>query len=129
MDLSQLAAEDRQRLRDGLQLFNERHFFEAHEVLEDIWHRERGEPHLFLQGVIQVCAGFHHFQNGNLRGAAELLSRGADKMRGYPSHYLGIDAAGLRAAVDDSRGRIERMRDGVEPEGAIPFPTIPLPER
>src|SRR3972149_3526254 len=57
----------------GIRLFNEEYFFEAHEHLEDLWHVERGEPRLFLQGLIQVCAAFHHFQNGNLAGAVALL--------------------------------------------------------
>lgn len=117
---------DADRIRDGLRLFNERHFFEAHEVLEDVWHRERGDPRLFLQGLIQICAGFHHFQNGNPRGAAELLQRGSDKMRKYPAQYLGLDAGELLAQVDACRGRIEHMRDGVEPEGPVEFPTVPL---
>lgn len=114
-------------LTEGLRLFNERYFFEAHEVLEEVWHRERGEPRLFLQGLIQICAGFHHFQNGNDRGAAELLRRGSDKMRKYPREYLGLDSARLLAAVDTCRSRIERMRDGAEPRGPVDFPTVPLP--
>ncbi len=112
---------------EGMRLFNERHFFEAHEVLEDVWHRERGEPRLFLQGLIQVSAGFHHFQNGNLRGAAELIQRGTDKMRKYPDRYLGLDSARLIREVDACRSRIERMRDGAEAEGPVDFPTVPLP--
>ncbi len=119
---------DRERIRDGVRLFNERYFFEAHEVLEDVWHREQGEPRLFLQGLIQICAGFHHFQNGNSRGAAELLQRGTDKMRKYPEGYLGLDTARLLREVDACRGRIERVRDGVEPDAAIEFPTIAVPD-
>ncbi len=121
------AAESR-KIADGLRLFNERYFFEAHEVLEEVWHQERGEARLFLQGLIQVCAGFHHFQNGNARGAAELLRRGADKLRRYPQQYLGLDAARLLEEVDVCRGRFERMRDGAEPPGPVDFPTIRLPE-
>ncbi len=115
-------------IREGLRLFNERYFFEAHEVLEEVWHRERGEPRLFLQGLIQVCAGFHHFQNGNLTGAGELLQRGTDKMRTYPERYLGLDAARLIREVDGCRERIVRMRDGSEREGSLEFPTVPLAE-
>jgi len=116
-------------ITEGVRLFNERHFFEAHEVLEEVWHREHGEPRLFLQGLIQICAGFHHFQNGNPRGAAELLQRGSEKMRRYPARYLGLDAARLLDEVDACRGRIERMRDGAEPERSVDFPTIPLPDQ
>lgn len=122
------SAADLDRIRDGLRLFNERFFFEAHEVLEDVWHRDRGPSRLFLQGLIQLCAGFHHFQNGNPRGAAELLQRGSDKMRKYPAEYLGLEAGRLLTDVDACRERIERMRDGVEPEVEIEFPTVALPE-
>ncbi len=120
-------AEGLDPIREGVRLFNEQHFFEAHEVLEDAWHIERGEPRLFLQGMIQLCAAFHHFQNGNLRGAAELLQRGGDKIRRYPDGYLGLETARLLREVDAFRSTVERMRDGQEPTGPIDFPTIALP--
>jgi len=113
--------------RDGIRLFNEEYFFEAHEHLEGLWHVERGDPHQFLQGLIQICAAFHHFQNGNLIGAVDLLRRGADKMRRYPARYMGIDAGTLLNDVDAARERIERMRTGVEERGPIAFPKIALP--
>ena len=113
--------------RDGIRLFNEEYFFEAHEHLEGLWHKERGEPRQFLQGLIQICAAFHHFQNGNLIGAVDLLKRGPDKMRRYPGRYLGIDAETLLAKVDEARERIERMRTGKEPMGRVEFPKIELP--
>src|SRR3972149_1603882 len=117
----------------GIRLFNEEYFFEAHEHLEDLWHVERGEPRLFLQGLIQVCAAFHHFQNGNLAGAVALLKRGADKMRKYPPRYMGLDAAGLLARGDPAAGadpageRIERRRGGGEAPPPIESPKTALP--
>ncbi len=119
-------SKDLDRIRDGLRLFNEERFFEAHEALEDVWHLERGEPRLFLQGLIQLCAGFHHFQNGNYRGASALLQRGADKMRTYPPRYLDLDTAAILTHVDACRERIERVRTGAEPAGPIAFPKIRL---
>lgn len=114
------------RVREGLRLFNEERFFEAHEALEDIWHQERGEPRLFLQGLIQICAGFHHFQNGNLSGAATLLQRGANKMRGYPPRYLGLDVRGILTAVDASHDRIEGLRAATGVPDSLQFPKIDL---
>ncbi len=113
-------------IREGIRLFNEGFFFEAHEILEQAWRAERGEPRLFLQGLIQVCAGFHHFQNGNLNGALELLQRGSDKMREYPNHYLGFDAEALLARVAEARERMERVRAGSEGAARIEFPKIEL---
>ena len=111
-------------IQEAIRLFNERYFFEAHEVLEEVWRQEHGEPRLFLQGLIQVCAGYHHFQNGNLVGAITLLQRGADKMRRYPSPYMRIDAASLIAHIDGDRGRIEAIqREGGE-SASIDFPRI-----
>jgi len=115
---------DAGRIRDGLGLFNEEFFFEAHEVLEEVWHKEHGEPRLFLQGLIQLCAGFHHFQNGNYRGAVALLQRGADKMRKYPERYMDLDSAAIIVRVDACRKRIEKMQVGVEPAGPIEFPKV-----
>jgi predicted metal-dependent hydrolase len=111
---------------NGIRLFNEEAFFDAHEHLEGIWREEKGESRAFLQGLIQVCAGFHHLQNGNPAGAAALLRRGADKMRGYPAPYMGIDLATLLAQVDAARARIERMAGGTEKTAPIEFPKIEL---
>ena len=97
-------------IQEGIRLFNEEYFFEAHEVLEEVWRQEHGEPRLFLQGLIQVCAAYHHFQNGNFAGAITLLQRGADKMRRYPPRYLGIDVARLITHIDGDRGRIEAIQ-------------------
>src|SRR3989304_3741245 len=88
---------------EGGRRFKEGPFFEAREVLEGAGYVERGEPRLFLQGLIQICAGFHHFQNGNLRGATALLSRGTEKMERDPGKYLGIDASRLTACREQRR--------------------------
>ncbi len=108
----------------GIRLFNERYFFEAHEVLEDLWRREHGESRTFLQGLIQLCAAYHHCQNGNLVGALTLLERGAEKMRRYPVGYLGIDTAALLAHVDDDRALLERMQHHGDSSNSIEFPRI-----
>ena len=111
-------------IQQGIRLFNEEYFFEAHEVLEDVWRREHGKPRLFLQGLIQVCAGYHHYQNGNLVGAIALLERGAGKMRGYPSMYLGIDASALIAHIDGDRKRLQAVHRGQGTGDALSFPRI-----
>jgi len=111
-------------IEEAIRLFNTEYFFEAHEVLEDVWHVERGDSRLFLQGLIQVCAAYHHFQNGNLVGAITLLERGADKMRRYPPRYLGFDAGKLISEVDRDRKRIDVIQRGETADTTIKFPRI-----
>ncbi len=110
-------------IQDGIRLFNERYFFEAHEVLEDAWRREHGEPRVFLQGLIQLCAAYHHTQNDNLVGAVTLLERGAEKIRRYPVGYLGIDTASLLAHVDADRSQLLQAQ-GREGSPLTEFPRI-----
>lgn len=113
--------------RDGIRLFNEEYFFEAHEHLEGLWHLERGEGRAFLQGLIQVCAGLHHFQNGNLIGALDLLKRGPDKMRAYPANYMGIDSQKLLREIETVRIQVERIHRGETDSKKVVFPKIELP--
>jgi len=111
-------------IEEGIRLFNDRYFFEAHEVLEAVWREEHGESKLFLQGLIQICAAYHHTQNGNAIGAVTLLERGAEKIRRYPPGYLGIDTAPLLAHIEADRARLGRMHRGEEPEATLDLPRI-----
>jgi uncharacterized protein len=111
-------------IQEAIRLFNEEHFFEAHEVLEEVWRVEHGEPRLFLQGLIQICAAYHHAQNGNLVGATTLLQRGAEKMRRYPPGYLGIDTKDLLARVDADRARLETSGPGADVPSLLQYPRI-----
>ena len=110
-------------IQEAIRLFNDRFFFEAHEVLEEVWRREHGESRAFLQGLIQICAAYHHTQNGNLIGAVTLLERGAEKMRRYPAGYMGIETAPFLAHVDADRIRLKQLRSD-ENTSAFGYPRV-----
>jgi predicted metal-dependent hydrolase len=74
----------------GLDLFNRAAFFDAHEILEDVWRPSVGAERRFLQGLIQTAVALHHHSKGNLRGARSLLGRGMANLAGYPDNYGGI---------------------------------------
>jgi len=76
---------------NGIRLFNEQEFFECHDVLEELWSETLGDPHLFLQGLIQAAVGMFHFGNGNLGGARKMYGAARSKLDQYPSPYWGID--------------------------------------
>ncbi len=60
-------------LFEGLRSFHSGAFFEAHEHWETVWLAAQEPEKTFLQGLIQVAAGFHHFQRGNCAGTISLL--------------------------------------------------------
>jgi len=81
----------------GLDHFNAREFFEAHEVWEEIWLREPEPEKTFLQGLIQLAAAFHHYGRGNCRGAESLLAAGIVKLGRFPVDHHGFALDELRS--------------------------------
>lgn len=79
------------RYLDGIVYFNERDFFEAHEVWEDLWGETSGPERRFYQALIQAAVALHHFGNGNLKGAVKLFHSSRNYMKPYGSPYLGLD--------------------------------------
>jgi len=65
---------------EGIHLFNTREFFEAHEALEAVWLKTKGDRKTFLHGLIQVAAAFHHHTHGNRAGFRSLLEKGCTKL-------------------------------------------------
>lgn len=76
---------------EGIRYFNECDFFEAHEVWEELWSECQGPERRFYQGLIQVAVCFHHFGNGNTRGATKLYHSSRNYLQAYRPHYLGLD--------------------------------------
>jgi Domain of unknown function (DUF309) len=83
----------------GLDLFNRAHFFDAHEVLEDVWRSvPGGQPlRLHLQGVVQLAVAFHHESTGNNLGARSVLERALRNLNGAESSLPDIDLDRLRS--------------------------------
>src|SRR5271167_1325689 len=90
------SSEKREKFERGLEHFNAREFFEAHEVWEEVWLVE-GEPEkTFLQGIIQIAAAFHHYRRGNTDGAETLLAAGIVKITRFPADHRGLAILDLR---------------------------------
>ena len=106
-----LSAEDRAAFAKGLAQFNDRHFFECHDTLEELWSGVRGVPRGFFQGLIQVAVGFHHLGNGNQAGAVTMLRRSLERLAPYPPRYAGVELESLRAAVGEWLGALETGAD------------------
>jgi len=97
----------RRGLELGVDLFNRGHFFDAHEVLEDLWRslpRDRpGRRHLRLhvQGMIQLAVAFHHQSTGNYTGALSVLKRAVRNLNGAERSFPELDLGRLRAELAD----------------------------
>src|ERR687894_832257 len=63
---------ERKLYYDGITLFNEHEFFEAHEVWEDVWHMAYGLKHYYYQGLIQCTVALELYRRSNPRGVVSL---------------------------------------------------------
>lgn len=82
---------ERKLYLDGIELFNEHAFFEAHEVWEDVWHMAYGLKHSFYQGMIQCAVALEHYRRSNPRGVASLFKTYRTKFRDVPPVFMGLD--------------------------------------
>jgi predicted metal-dependent hydrolase len=83
----------------GLDAFNSSHFYDAHEHWEEVWLETANPEKMFLQGLIQVAAAFHHFSRANCLGTRNLLHAGVTKLDNFPEVHRGLEIEPLRASV------------------------------
>ena len=81
----------RHHIREGVEHFNARRFWEAHEAWETIWLVAESDVEQFLQGLIQIAAAYHHVQRGTYRGAGRLFEAGLKRLEPYATTFCGID--------------------------------------
>jgi len=75
----------------GIEHFNSRRYFEAHEEWEEAWLRSSGDTKTFYQMLIQAAVGLHHFQNGNARGVRGMYRAVMEKAPRLPSIFMSLD--------------------------------------
>lgn len=108
------------RFQQYWRLFRTGRFWDAHEVLEDLWLDTKGADKEFYQGLIQAAACLHHLGEGNMHGAEKLARTAGEKLQPFRSSHRGVqlDALlmGLQSCLDGARaeanaaGRIEHPR-------------------
>ncbi|NTU81537.1 MAG: DUF309 domain-containing protein [Chloroflexales bacterium] len=86
--------------RAGIRLFNEGHYWHAHEQWEACWLVATGEEARFYKAIIQAAAALVKWQQGNPRGLALNWAKGRARLLTFPDHYRGLDLAALRASLD-----------------------------
>lgn len=113
------------RFRKGLEAFNSRDYFEAHEVWEDLWHEYRETDRTFLQALIQIAAGLYHLDCGNAVGARSQLSKGLAKLEHYPPVHHGVDIPALTSAINKCLAQVSDGKVGTTFDIML-FPQIHL---
>jgi len=86
-------------LREGTDLFNQERFWEAHEVLEEIWHPATGVERDIIQGLILTAAALVHHQKDEKTVCLSILERAMVKL-GTVDNFNGLDTKRLRVGIE-----------------------------
>jgi len=81
--------------------FNQGLFYEAHDVLEELWLAGRQGPNYsFYKGLIQLAGAFVHLQKSRLRPAAALFKLTLANLQKYPSIHENLDLAAVLQLIE-----------------------------
>ena len=96
----------------AINYFNKGYFFEAHDTFEELWMDDHDEAKRFYQGLVQLSTGFYHLVMQNLKGAESQLTKGIQKLSGYPSVYRGVFVSQIIREVEKCVEQIQRTNVG-----------------
>ncbi len=106
------AGEREATLRAGVELFNAGRYLAAHELFEELWEASEGGDSDLYKGLVQAAVALHHFQQGNLDGAAKLYSGHRRCLAGYLPSRGGLDLASFLAEMQDCLAPVLRRSPG-----------------
>ena len=105
-----------------LRCFNSQKFYEAHDVLEALWLKDRTGPDGdFFKGMIQFAGAFVHLQKRRNRPAKVLFLRCTTYLSKYPSKFYALDVAGIIKLAKYNASFLEEC----EGEGEMLLKNIP----
>lgn len=101
---------------EALRLFEAADYFMAHEVLEEHWAEAPEQDRDFLQGLIQLSVGLHHFFRGNRIGSRIQFRKASERLQDYPTIYQGVDVARAKQFLGSALEVIDTTESLVPPK-------------
>lgn len=87
--------------------FNTGRFYEAHDVLEELWLPVRRDADgAFYKGLIQLAGAFVHVQKERYAPAIALLRRARFHLEPYPAQHHGLNVPEVLEFIDQWLGRL-----------------------
>jgi len=90
------------------ELFNQGKFYEAHDVLEHIWLKDKyGVNGNFYKGLIQLAGAFVHLQKNRLKPSAALFKLAQTNLEKYPRTHERLDIRETLHLIGNWLGALE----------------------
>jgi len=108
--------------------FNRGMFYEAHDVLEELWLRDRfGPSGSFYKGLIQLAGAFVHLQKNRLRPAAALFNLAEANLKKYPTPHESLEVAHVLGLIREWREELQATDFAHNPLTPANAPQLSLP--
>ena len=108
-------------------LFNQQKFYEAHDVLEDLWLADRhGVNGNFYKGLIQLAGAFVHLQKNRLRPSAAVFKLAQANLEKYPSPHERLNLHAAQLLIERWLWQLEKEDFLVNPLSAVNIPQLAL---
>lgn len=109
--------------------FNQGLYYEAHDVLEELWLPSRkGANDLFYKGLIQLAGAFVHFQKDRLRPAGALLILARDNLAKFPGNHEGLVLEAISVLINEWLERLDKREGEENPFGVFDAPKLDIPK-
>jgi predicted metal-dependent hydrolase len=96
--------------------FNRQLFYEAHDVLEELWLADRhGANGAYYKGLIQLAGAFVHLQKQRLQPAAALFKLARANIEKYPPTHESLDTQVVINLIDNWLARLDAVEFKVNP--------------
>jgi predicted metal-dependent hydrolase len=107
--------------------FNRQLFYEAHDVLEDLWLPDRhGVNGNFYKGLIQLAGAFVHLQKNRLHPAAALFKLAQANLEKYPRTHEHLNLQAVHDLAQKWLADLERNDFNFNPLSAANVPKLIL---
>ena len=124
------------QFRDGIfdphysgyfELFNRQKFYEAHDVLENLWLPQRhGANGNFYKGLIQLAGAFVHLQKNRLRPAAALFKLAQANLEKYPRDHECLNLNVVGDLISKWLADLESAQFEINPLSPLNVPQLTL---
>jgi predicted metal-dependent hydrolase len=109
--------------------FNRQLFYEAHDVLEELWLPQRqGTNGAFYKGLIQFAGAFVHLEKNRLRPAAALFKLAQANLGKYPPVHERLDMEVVLRIIKLWLSKLEAEDCAANPLSAAAAPKLSLVE-
>ncbi len=83
-------------VRDGLVLFNQEHYYQAHESFEIAWRKTEPPAREFFRALIHISGGFYRLSQNRPMAAKKFFKHALKWLAPFPDKHLGFDTALLQ---------------------------------